>query len=122
MSRLARQERAPAPTGDTRFYTVFAAQTGKLIEENKIHDAAINDLQLSVDGSHFVTASNDRTAKLVDTSTLEELKVYQTERNANSAALSPIEDHVCPSCPPHACLMFGWDPACKLLAMSLLMQ
>ena len=69
-------------------------QTGKVVEENKIHDAAINDLQLSTDGTHFVTASNDKTAKLVETSTLEELKVYQTERNANSAALSPIEDHV----------------------------
>lgn len=78
----------------TQADNVTLMQTGKMVEENKIHDATISDLQMYVDGTHFVTASNDRSAKLVDSLSLEVLKVYQTERNANSAALSPTEDHV----------------------------
>lgn len=42
----------------------------------------------------FITASKDQTAKLFDTSSLELLKEYKTERPVNSAALSPILDHV----------------------------
>lgn len=91
-------------------------QTGKVLEENKIHDATINDLQLSADGSHFVTASNDRTAKLVDTVTLEELKVYQTDRNVNSASLSPIYDHVCLPWPAPA------FATCSMLAFKLYLR
>lgn len=80
--------------GEDGFVRLWDVETGKMVEENKIHDATISDLQMYVDGTHFVTASNDRSAKLVDSLSLEVLKVYQTERNANSAALSPTEDHV----------------------------
>ncbi len=47
------------------------AQTGKVKEENKMHAGSIADMQLSVDGTHFVTASFDNLAKLVDAQTLE---------------------------------------------------
>eukprot|EP00887_Chlorella_sp_A99_P004303 scaffold15.g4303.t1 len=69
-------------------------ETGKVKEEAKIHDKHIADLQMAVDGTHFVTASNDKSAKLVDTQTLEVLKTYQSTVPVNSAALSPIYDHV----------------------------
>lgn len=69
-------------------------ETGKVKEEAKIHDKHIADLQVSVDGTHFVTASNDKTAKLVDTQTLQVLKTYQSTVPVNTAALSPIYDHV----------------------------
>lgn len=49
---------------------------------------------MSKDGSMFITASKDHTAKLFDTDTLMLLKTYKTERPINSAALSPIYDHV----------------------------
>ena len=46
------------------------------------------------DGTHLATASVDKTVKLIDTQTLEVLKVYQTDRPANAVALSPIFDQV----------------------------
>ena len=39
--------------------------------ESKIHAGSIADLQMSTDGTHFVTASFDNMSKLVDTQTLE---------------------------------------------------
>lgn len=46
-------------------------QTGKVKMESKIHAGSIADLQMSTDGTHFVTASFDNMSKLVDTQTLE---------------------------------------------------
>ncbi len=42
------------------------SQTGEVKEEKKVHDAQINDLKMSADGTHFITASADRSAKLID--------------------------------------------------------
>lgn len=69
-------------------------QTGKKVHSVKEHTHQVNDMQLSRDGTMFITASKDQTAKLFDTSSLELLKEYKTERPVNSAALSPILDHV----------------------------
>ena len=75
-------------------------QTGKITAENRIHDADIKDMQLSKDGTHFITASGDRTSKLVDSQDLQVMKEFAFERPANAAAMSPIADHV--SHTPHA--------------------
>merc|ERR1712226_1688020 len=40
------------------------------------------------------TASKDTTSRLFDMKTLEPLKLYKTERPVNSAAISPLHDHV----------------------------
>ncbi|RWS16255.1 eukaryotic translation initiation factor 3 subunit I-like protein [Dinothrombium tinctorium] len=58
------------------------------------HKKQINDMQYNVDQTMFITASMDNTAKLFDANSLELLKVYKTERPVNSAAISPIRDHV----------------------------
>jgi len=58
------------------------------------HEKQINDMQMSKDGGFLITASKDTRAKLFDADTLECLKTYKTERNVNSAAISPIMDHV----------------------------
>lgn len=55
---------------------------------------AINDIQKNIDGTMFITASKDCTAKLFDVDDLSLLKTYTTERPVNSAAVSPIYDHV----------------------------
>lgn len=60
----------------------------------KEHRAAINDLQKNVEGTMFVTASKDSSAKLFDIEDLSLMKTYQTERPVNSAAISPKYDHV----------------------------
>lgn len=70
------------------------AETGKELLSAKVHDKAIQDLQMSADGTHFITASTDCSAKLIDTATLEVLKVYQSNVPVNSAAISPLFDHV----------------------------
>ena len=36
-----------------------------------MHSGQINDIRFSADGTHFVTASADMTAKLIDTLSLE---------------------------------------------------
>lgn len=58
------------------------------------HRDVINDIQYYKDQSMFITASKDHTAKLFDTKTMDLMKVYKTERPVNSAAISPIRDHV----------------------------
>jgi translation initiation factor 3 subunit I len=55
-------------------------------------------MQMSKDGTMFITASKDTTAKLFDTDSLLCLKTYKTERPVNSAAVSPIFDHVSQFC------------------------
>ena len=58
------------------------------------HDGRINDLQMSKDHIFFITASKDATAKLFITDQLNLIKTYKTERPVNSAAISPLLDHV----------------------------
>jgi len=70
------------------------SRTGKKINLVSEHGKAINDMQVSKDGGFLITASKDCTAKLFDAETLECLKTYKTERPVNSAAISPILDHV----------------------------
>ena len=98
---------------------VLYAQTGKVTAENRIHDADIKDMQFSNDGTHFITASGDRTSKLVDAQDLQVMKEFAFERPANAAAMSPIADHVSILVPDATstciyCSGFAW-----LLSLSL---
>ena len=54
----------------------------------------INCVSFSFQGSMFISASKDTTAKLFDTNSLECLKTYKTDRPVNSASMSPIYEHV----------------------------
>jgi len=58
------------------------------------HEKNITDMQLSADGTMFISSSKDHTANLYDLDSLERLHTYKTERPVNSAAISPIYDHV----------------------------
>ncbi|KAH7973816.1 hypothetical protein HPB49_005327 [Dermacentor silvarum] len=78
-------------------------KSGMQLNQIKGHNLTINDLQYSKDQSFFITASKDTTSKarlcseatrLFDADTLEHLKTYKTERPVNSAAISPIREHV----------------------------
>jgi WD40 repeat protein len=42
-------------------------ETGKCVAQETLHKKQISDMQMSADGTHFITASIDSTAKLVDT-------------------------------------------------------
>lgn len=69
-------------------------KTGRKINSAREHENLINDMQWSRDGTMFITASKDHTAKLFDAESLALIKTYKTERPVNSAALSPIAEHV----------------------------
>ncbi|XP_067002622.1 eukaryotic translation initiation factor 3 subunit I [Anabrus simplex] len=69
-------------------------RVGKKLASNNDHKKSINDMQLNKYGTMFITASKDHTAKLFDIDSLMCLKTYKTDRPVNSAAISPIMDHV----------------------------
>nr|CAD7444695.1 unnamed protein product [Timema bartmani] len=68
-------------------------RNGKKLMAISDHAGSINDMQMNKDGTMFITASKDKTAKLFDSDSLMFLKCYKTERPVNSAAVSPIFDH-----------------------------
>lgn len=67
---------------------------GHHLNSTKEHTGLINDMQMNKDATMFITASKDHTAKLFDSESLMLLKTFKTERPVNSAAISPIHDHV----------------------------
>nr|CAI5831041.1 unnamed protein product [Callosobruchus analis] len=77
-----------------RIWDCETGKTGRQINSVKEHDNLINDMQWSKDGTMFITASKDHTAKLFDAKDLLLLKSYKTERPVNSASISPIAEHV----------------------------
>lgn len=80
---------------DGGFLRRWDVETGALVQEAQVHEDAVQDMQLAPnDGSYVITASLDKTAALVDVQTLEVLRSYKTGRFVNSAAISPIFDHV----------------------------
>ncbi|XP_042466339.1 eukaryotic translation initiation factor 3 subunit I-like [Zingiber officinale] len=58
------------------------------------HQKTITSLSKSAYGSHFLTGSSDKSAKLWDARTLTLLKTYVTECPVNACAISPLLDHV----------------------------
>lgn len=54
----------------------------------------IRDLQWSQDRTYFITASKDKTAKLVTARDLEVLKTYPADTPLNSAVITPKKDYV----------------------------
>jgi len=72
------------------------ARTMKMLDSSNEHSEQINDLQVSQDGSLFITASKDTTAKLWDLDEMVPLKTYKTDRPVNSATISPLIDE-CPT-------------------------
>ncbi|KAF3007896.1 translation initiation factor eIF3 subunit [Curvularia kusanoi] len=77
--------------------TQWDAKTGDLLSSNyDVHepDMQITDLQWSPDRTYFITASKDKTAKLVDAETLDVLKAYVADTPLNSAAMTPVKDYV----------------------------
>jgi WD40 repeat protein len=94
-------------------------QTGKMLMETQVHEDSIQDLQIAPDGIQGITASLDKTAKLIDMQTFTVLKTYKTGRLVNSAALSPICDHVSALPPPAPRTTPRQCPVCLLACTAL---
>eukprot|EP00180_Rhodochaete_pulchella_P001658 Plantae.Rhodophyta-Rhodochaete_pulchella.ctg25023.p1 GENE.Plantae.Rhodophyta-Rhodochaete_pulchella.ctg25023~~Plantae.Rhodophyta-Rhodochaete_pulchella.ctg25023.p1 ORF type:complete len:189 (+),score=33.03 Plantae.Rhodophyta-Rhodochaete_pulchella.ctg25023:74-568(+) len=75
--------------------TKWDVETGKAVQSiEAAHKLTVTDLQFSADFEQFVTSSKDMSVKLWDTRDMRLLKEYKTDRSINSAAISPIFDHV----------------------------
>ncbi|KAI8049659.1 eukaryotic translation initiation factor 3 subunit I [Syncephalis plumigaleata] len=62
-------------------------KTGECINTVAAHEG-------SSDRTYFITSSKDKTARLIDATTLETIKVYSTDTPLNSAAITPTQDFV----------------------------
>ncbi|TYI80762.1 hypothetical protein E1A91_D05G109200v1 [Gossypium mustelinum] len=83
--------------GEDAVIRIWDSETGKLLREadkESGHKKTITSLTKSADGSHFLTGSLDKSAKLWDTRSLTLIKTYVTERPVNAVAMSPLLDHV----------------------------
>ena len=73
----------------------FDAKSGEQVEAVEgAHTKEITDIQLSPDGTYFITCSRDRTARLWDVETLQEMKVYSTQTELNSACITPGKPYI----------------------------
>lgn len=81
--------------GSIRFYQ---AQGGdkkvQMIKEERVHKKTVSDLKMTHDKLFILSASKDYTAKLCTADTLEEVKIFNTDRPVNAATISSIRNHV----------------------------
>ncbi|VAI04928.1 unnamed protein product [Triticum turgidum subsp. durum] len=81
--------------GEDATIRIWDSETGKLLKESDKevgHQKAISSLSKSLDWSHFLTGSLDKSAKLWDARTLTLIKTYVTERPVNAVDISPTLD------------------------------
>lgn len=69
-------------------------KTMGLLEESKVFDLQVTDIQMHTDYGYAVASSKDQTAKIIDATTLEVIKVFKADRPLNSSSISPIRPHV----------------------------
>lgn len=68
---------------------------GELVNRTaNVHAGQVMDLQMSADRSYFVTASRDKSSKLIDSESLSVIKTYNAAGPLNSAALLPNRDYI----------------------------
>ncbi|TAQ90711.1 hypothetical protein B7494_g1009 [Chlorociboria aeruginascens] len=74
----------------------YDAKTGEQLDNVQAHepDMEIKDLQWSPDRTYFITASKDKTAKIINARDLEVMKTYVADTPLNSASITPKKDYV----------------------------
>lgn len=81
-------------TGEDGKLRKWDPETGKELQVVDAHDKMVQDLKMSPDGTCFLTAALDKSAKLWDSTTLELIKTYKCERPLNACSMSPTMDHL----------------------------
>lgn len=81
-------------SGEDGFIRFFSSKTGEMETEEKLHDKQINRVSFNRDQTLAITASADNNSKLLDTTSLEVLKTFETDRPVNGCAISPLKEHV----------------------------
>ncbi|OBZ82385.1 Eukaryotic translation initiation factor 3 subunit I [Choanephora cucurbitarum] len=64
-------------------------KTNEKVNSITPHEGILSDLQFSPDRTYFITASKDKSAKIIDSFTLDVKKTYVADTPLNSAALTP---------------------------------
>ncbi|CRG88217.1 Eukaryotic translation initiation factor 3 subunit I [Talaromyces islandicus] len=74
----------------------YDAKTGEQLENVEAHEAdmQINDIQFSADRTYFITASKDKSAKILSSRNLAILKTFPADTPLNTAALTAKKDYV----------------------------
>lgn len=74
----------------------YDGKTGELIQDVQAHevDVLITDIQMSQDRTYFITASKDKTAKILAVDNLKVLKTYVTDTPLNTAAITPKKEFI----------------------------
>ncbi|KAL1979858.1 hypothetical protein VTN96DRAFT_5038 [Rasamsonia emersonii] len=74
----------------------YDAKTGEQLQNVQAHefDYQINDIQFSADRTYFITASRDKTAKILSSRNLAVLKTYTADTPLNTAAITAKKDYV----------------------------
>ncbi|BAE56331.1 translation initiation factor 3, subunit I [Aspergillus flavus] len=74
----------------------YDSKTGEQLENVQAHefDNLISDIQFSADRTYFITASKDKSAKLISSRNLAILKTYVADTPLNSAAITPKKEYV----------------------------
>ncbi|KAK4689663.1 meiotic recombination protein DMC1, partial [Tremellales sp. Uapishka_1] len=81
-------------SGKVAKYDIKTGAEVEYVGDGEGHSGEITDIQLSPDGTYFITSSKDKTARLFDSETLQEMKVYVTETPLNSACVAPLRPYV----------------------------
>ncbi|KAI9283340.1 WD40-repeat-containing domain protein [Sporodiniella umbellata] len=64
-------------------------KSGEKTKSVKAHEDVLTDMQMSSDRTYFITASKDKSAKIIDVATLDIKKTYATDTPLNSASIAP---------------------------------
>lgn len=74
----------------------YDAKTGEQLDNVQVHEPGtlITDLQWAPDRTYFITASKDKTAKIINARDLEVMKTYVADTPLNSASITPKKDFV----------------------------
>ena len=72
---------------------VFDTSSDSIVNDKKVHSGRVNTVELSKDGKYVITASSDKTVKILDSS-LNEVKKLNFNQEVLSANISPSNDKV----------------------------
>ncbi|CAI1641182.1 hypothetical protein SEUBUCD650_0M02790 [Saccharomyces eubayanus] len=64
------------------------------VDSIDLHEKSISDMQFSPDLTYFITSSRDTSSFLVDVSTLQVLKKYETDCPLNTAVITPLKEFI----------------------------
>jgi len=74
-------------------FNVWEVTSGELLHDIRAHKFSLNCMTFNTDRTLMLTCSTDGTAKLWETHTFKELKVYDTDRSLNACGISPLMEN-----------------------------